>query len=166
VRILDPGDPDHVLPAGTEGQVAVAAPSMLCGYVGADVPLAGAHFLTGDLGRLDERGRLHLTGRLKLLIDVGGLKVNPVEVERVLMEHPLVGECAVVPVRLSDTVERIRAVVAPAPGSPPGALNAEELRRFAQTRLAPHKVPRVVEIRGALPRSPAGKVLRSELEGE
>jgi long-chain acyl-CoA synthetase len=161
LNVSDP-DPDRPLPTGAEGQVAVSSPSMLAGYLGADAPMVKGYFLTGDTGRLDEAGRLTLTGRLQLLIDVGGLKVNPLEVERVLLQHPSIGECAVVPLRLSGTVQRLRAVVCPARGS--GALSAGAIRRFARDRLAPHKVPRVIEFRESLPRSGAGKVLRQELE--
>jgi acyl-coenzyme A synthetase/AMP-(fatty) acid ligase len=168
IRILDPDEPnpDRPLSPDAEGHVAVAAPSMLSGYLSAQSPIVGGHFLTGDLGRLDPQGRLFLTGRLKLFIDVGGLKVNPAEVERVLLAYPGVKECIVVPIRVSDTVERIRAVLVPAAGAAPGALSPESLRRFAQERLAPHKVPRVFEIRPALPRSPTGKILRRELEAK
>ena len=72
-------------------------------------------FLTGDLGRLDAHGNLTITGRLKLLIDVGGLKVNPLEVEAVLAQHPGVAACVVVPMRVSETVCRLKAIVTPRP---------------------------------------------------
>ena len=91
------------------------------------------------------------------------MKVNPFEVEHVLRQHPSVDECVVVPMRMSDTVERIRAVVTPVRGAPPPS--PDDLRRYAHSRLAPHKVPRVFEIRDALPRSATGKILRRELEG-
>ena len=166
VLILDPAapNPSRPLPIGAEGQVAVASPSMLSGYLGIETPMAGDHFLTGDLARFDAAGTLTLTGRLSLVIDVGGLKVNPYEVEQVLLQYPGVGECVVVPLRMSATVHRLRAVVTPARGVSPSALSAEELRRHAQDRLAPHKVPRLFDIRASLPRSVAGKVLRRELE--
>jgi acyl-coenzyme A synthetase/AMP-(fatty) acid ligase len=165
VLILDPddADPERPVEIGVEGQVAVASPSMLSGYVGSPTPLRGGYFLTGDLGRLDASGNLTLTGRLSMHIDVGGLKVNAFEVEQVLLQHPGVGECVVVPLRMSETVNRIRAVLTPAIGVSPASLSADELRRFARARLAPHKVPRVFEIRDSLPRSASGKVQRHEL---
>jgi acyl-CoA synthetase (AMP-forming)/AMP-acid ligase II len=166
VLILDPASPDpsRPLPIGADGQVAVSSPSMLSGYLGAETPMAGGHFLTGDLGRLDPAGGLKLTGRLTLFVDVGGLKVNPYEVEQVLLQHPGVGECVVVPLRMSDTVHRLRAVVTPVLGLAPGLLTVDALRRHAQDHLAPHKVPRLFDIRASLPRSASGKVLRRELE--
>ena len=165
IRILDPGDPrlDAPLAAGEEGQVAVAAPSMLSAYVGeAAPPTRDGFFVTGDLGRLDAAGRLTLTGRTALLIDVAGRKVNPLEVEAALAGHPRVAEVAVVPIPYSRTVGRMKAVVVPA-GS--GEVRADELRAFLRERLAAWKIPRRFEFLATLPRSPAGKVLRRELEG-
>jgi acyl-CoA synthetase (AMP-forming)/AMP-acid ligase II len=164
VRVLDVDDPcpDRPLPPGAEGQVAVRADSMMSGYLRDDAqktPLLGGFFLTGDLGRLDDNGRLTLTGRIKLLIDVGGLKVNPLEVEAVLAQHPDVAACVVLPVRVSETVCRLKAVVQPR--DPDGAgPTAGSLRQFARARLTPYKVPRVFEVRKDLPRSPTGKILR------
>ena len=162
VRILDPVDPrvDRPLPPGAEGHVAVRAASMLDHYVGDDTPpTTGGYFLTGDLGRLDTGGTLTVTGRTKLLIDVGGRKVNPLEVEAVLAQHPLVERCVVVPVHVSDTVSRLKAVVIPrrVDGR---EFAADALRQFARERLVPYKVPRVFETRPSLPLSPTGKVLR------
>jgi len=167
VRVLDVERPrpDQPLPAGAEGHVAVRADSMMSGYLRDDDDEAAppttvdGYLLTGDLGRLDAHGRLTLTGRIKLLIDVGGLKVNPLEVEAVLAQHPEVAACVVLPVRVSDTVSRLKAIVQPrdpAGGGP----TAESLRRFARERLTPYKVPRLFEVRATLPRSPTGKILR------
>jgi acyl-CoA synthetase (AMP-forming)/AMP-acid ligase II len=126
-------------------------PSFLDGY-----------FLTGDLGRLDERGRLTITGRIKLLIDVGGRKVNPLEVERVIESHPAVGACIVVPMRISQTLLRLKAIVTPARKDL--TIDPRELRGLARTQLSAYKVPRVIEIRDSLPRSSAGKILRHLVE--
>lgn len=163
IRILDPADPARQLPRGDEGHIAVAAPSMLTGHLDADTPLADGHLLTGDLGRIDAAGRLFITGRLKLLIDVGGLKVNPLEVEAVLAAHPAVAECIVVPLPLSDTVTRLRAVYTPrTTASPP---TEADLRAFLKERLSTHKIPRLFEPVPALPRSASGKVLRQMIMG-
>lgn len=156
IRILDPD------PSG-QGHIAIRAASMLHSYLG-DVtpPLADGFFHTGDQGRIDESGNLVLTGRIKLLIDVGGLKVNPLEVEDVLMQHPTVASCVVVPVQASETVCRVKAIVTPheehAPPQP------EVLRKFARQHLAGYKVPRLIEIRASLPKSPTGKILRHQVQ--
>lgn len=158
IRILDPIDPSRRLRAGEEGHVAVYAPSMFTGYIGAEAPIFDGHFLTGDLGRIDDRGRLYITGRLRLLIESGGFKVNPLEVEAVLSSHPGVAECIVVALPVSDTVMRLRALYIPRPSI--AAPDASELRRFLRERLAPHKVPRVFESVVSLPRSVCGKLQR------
>lgn len=165
IRILDADNPRvrESLPAGEEGQVAIAAASMMSGYLDADdaPPFLDGHYLTGDLGRLDERGGLTITGRLKLLIDVGGRKVNPAEVEAVLRQHPHVGACVVLPMRVSETVCRLKAIVSPHPSGIAPA--PEDLRAFARERLSAYKVPRVFEVRDAIPTTASGKVLRREV---
>ncbi|HEY8667238.1 MAG TPA: class I adenylate-forming enzyme family protein [Tepidisphaeraceae bacterium] len=155
IRILD----DAMTPQlpGTDGHVAIAADSMLSEYVGGEaVHLQDGHFLTGDLGRVNESGALTITGRTKLLIDVGGLKVNPLEVEEVLARHPKIAECVVVPIEITQTVSRLKAIVVVREGE----VSEAELRQFARQNLASYKVPRVFEMRPSLPRSAAGKVLR------
>lgn len=165
IRILDATTP-HVnepLPAGIEGQVAISARSMMSGYIDApSAPILDGYYLTGDLGVLNAAGALTITGRLKLLIDVGGRKVNPAEVEAVLRQHPGVGTCVVLPLRLSETVCRVKAIVTPS--DPMTEISAAELRAFARQRLSGYKVPRVIEIRKQLPVSPSGKVLRTKVE--
>jgi acyl-CoA synthetase (AMP-forming)/AMP-acid ligase II len=142
----------------SDNQLYVRARSMFSGYVGHENALRDGFFPTGDLARIDSHGNLFITGRLKLLIDVGGMKVNPIEVEDVLSEHPDVGDCVVVGVRQSDTISRIKAVVTPR--DPARPVNPEDVRSFARTRLAAQKMPRVIEVRNALPRSATGKILR------
>jgi acyl-CoA synthetase (AMP-forming)/AMP-acid ligase II len=155
--------PGVTLRIDADGQVMVAAPSLFDGYLGGDVnPTTPDRFYpTGDLGHLDAAGRLHVHGRVQLLIDVGGRKVNPLEVEAVLLDHPHVGGCVVVPVQQTATVARLKAIVEPRhPGPVP---DVDDLRAYARERLAPHKVPRTFEVRDALPRSGAGKVLRQQV---
>jgi acyl-coenzyme A synthetase/AMP-(fatty) acid ligase len=164
IRVLDLNSPTRSLPTGTQGQIAIRADSMFSGYLNADADLIDGHFPTGDLGYLDERGRLFLTGRIKLLIDIGGMKVNPLEVEAVLQQHAGVAECIVVPLRQSETVNRLKALVVPKyPRRPP---DAAELRELARQQLAGYKVPRIFEFRDFLPRSPTGKVQRHLIDAE
>ncbi len=158
IRILDLDGSDAPVTAGRGGQVAIKAESMFSNYLGAPSGCIDGHFPTGDLGNLDESGRLFITGRIKLLIDVGGLKVNPLEVEAVLQQHPTVGACIVVPIRQSATISRLKAIVAPRDAAVP--VNIEALRQLARTQLAAYKVPRLFQVRESLPRSPNGKLLR------
>jgi acyl-CoA synthetase (AMP-forming)/AMP-acid ligase II len=157
IRILD-------VDSNGEGEVAIRSPFMLQEYLGEPAPLIDGHFRTGDIGRSDARGELRITGRVRLLIEVGGRKVNPLEVEAVLSSHPDIGECVVVALKQTDTIHRLRAVlVARDPDHPP---TAEAIRQFARERLAGYKVPRVIEFRRSLPRSATGKLLRHQVETE
>lgn len=164
IRILDLDQPANHPPLepGQPGQVAVNAPSMLSQYLCDEpTPLVDGHFLTGDLGVIDSSGSLNITGRVKTLIEVGGMKVNPIEVEGVLVQHPGVNECVVVSNLVSKTVSRITAYFVPTdPASPP---TAAELRSYAKERLAPYKVPRVFKPIDQLPRTSLGKVQRAAL---
>jgi long-chain acyl-CoA synthetase len=161
IRIASPDDPARELAPGSEGQVAIASPSLLSSYVGETEPPTCDGFLaTGDLGRLDAAGRLALTGRQKLMIDVGGLKVNPLEVEAVLLRHPSVRDVVAFPIPYSATASRLKVVVVPEPGA---HLTRDEILRFAREHLIHYKVPRSVEITDDVPRSPTGKILRQQL---
>lgn len=144
------------------GELHVFAPSMLDRYLDDAAPIDAGYFTTGDLARVDERGRLFITGRSRLLIETAGRKINPLEIEAVLQAHPKVAACVVVPVRQTDAVQRLRAIIEPK--RPDDLPTDAELRLFAQSRLARYKVPRVFECREHLPRSRTGKILRTELE--
>jgi len=142
-----------------DDQVAIRAASMFDGYLDErESPTIDGFFPTGDLGELDAAGNLLITGRIKLLIDVGGKKVNPLEVEEVLSRHPQVGACVVVPMPVAATVTRLKALVVPRRGGE--APRPEDLRAFARRRLSPYKLPRIFEMRDSLPTSATGKVLR------
>jgi len=161
IRALDPLNPTRQLGAGEEGHIAIAADSMFCGYLDGDAPMLGGHWLTGDVGRLDGEGRLFLTGRTKCLIDIGGVKVNPMELEETLTSHPEVLECVIVPLQESPTITRLHAVFVPRNADQPPA--PEALREFMRARVSGVKVPRVFEAVRSLPRSDTGKVLRQAI---
>jgi long-chain acyl-CoA synthetase len=161
LRIVDEeGEP---VEDGRIGEVLIRSAAMTPGYADADELNADAFrdgwFRSGDRGRVDEEGRLFLTGRTKRLIDVRGDKVDPVEVEDVLAVHPKVGEVVVLGVE-SDVPgeELVKAVVVPA-----GDAQERELIRYCRERLADYKVPSRVEFREEIPTGPGGKVLRSKL---
>jgi acyl-coenzyme A synthetase/AMP-(fatty) acid ligase len=147
---------------GGEGELAVTAPSMLSRYFDDPLPLREGLFHTGDLARLSADGNLYITGRTGLLIETAGRKVNPLEIEAVLTSHPGVAACLVLPMRQTETVQRLRAIIEPREGATPPS--DDELRAFARERLAPHKMPRTFECRKALPRTSTGKLLRSGWE--
>ncbi len=162
-RVLDPGDPgiDKPLAPGTVGEIAIRTPTMLSEYLDSEAGPDPEGFLrTGDLGYLDSTGVLRLTGRIKLLIDVGAQKVNPLEVEDVLCQHPAVAEAVVVGVPYSDTASRLKAVILPRDGQ---AIDPGDLRTYLKDQLIAYKVPRYIEVRSSLPRSSTGKILRQDL---
>jgi o-succinylbenzoate---CoA ligase len=116
---------------------------------------------TGDLGRLDERGRLHVSGRKADTIVSGGENVAPAEVEGVLEAHPQVLEAAVVPRADEQWGEAVCAIVVARPGA---VLDVEELRAHCRAALAAYKVPKHFQTSDRpLPRTASGKLLRREL---
>ena len=153
-----------------EGELLVRSDGMFEGYVEDAAGLVEPgdriedHLRTGDLGRIHPDGSVEMTGRLKAQFDVGGLKVNPVDVENVLRGQQGVRDIAVVPLVLSDTVTRVRVVVVSA------GVDEEQLRdglfKRAANNLPPHQRPRVIHFQESLPRTPSGKLLRHELVEE
>jgi long-chain acyl-CoA synthetase len=147
---------------GQEGEVAIASPFATAGYHGNSEATAESFrdgfYFSGDLGIMDAAGYIRLTGRKKLLINRGGFKVNPYEVEDVIKRHPRVREVAVygAPSASGDDVVCC-AIVASGPCS------TEDILLHCKERLADFKVPARIEFRETLPKSPAGKVLRGQL---
>jgi len=169
-------DPDPVATAASVGrptgrvavnvvdsEVVVRSPALTRGYSGMEElnrqVFRDGWYFTGDLGRLDDEGRLYLLGRKKRLIQVAGHKVDPVEVEDVVVAHPRVRDVVVVGVEgRVEGEEAVKAVVVP-----DGGLRERDLIHFCQERLAGYKVPQIVECRDEIPKSPLGKVLRKYL---
>jgi long-chain acyl-CoA synthetase len=161
VRILD--EDGAPTPFGAEGEIEISSPALVSGYAdaeGADLDaFRNGSFLTGDLGRLDPDGRLYITGRKKLLIDVAGQKVDPVDVEDVLRAHPKVRDVVVLGVKgRAVGEEAVKAAVVASEDC-----EERELIQFCRARLANFKVPTVVEFRDEIPKSPVGKILRKYL---
>ena len=152
-----------------DGELMVRSDAMFVGYLddSETAPcrerIAEGWFLTGDLARIEEDGTVELIGRARLQFDVGGLKVNPNDVEDVLREHPAVVEVMVSPLPLSETVNRVQARIVTRPDHEGDeAAFLESLRKHARAHLPPHQVPRRIEIVDALPRTPSGKLIRSQ----
>jgi long-chain acyl-CoA synthetase len=156
----DEGEP---LPVGETGEVAVESPAMTSGYSDLEQvnreAFRDGRFLTGDLGALDEDGLLYIKGRKKLLIETGGYKVDPIEVEDVIAAHAKVEDVVVVGVAGGAAGEEsVKAVVVPRE-----ECEQRELIEHCRDRLANYKVPREIEFRDEIPKSPLGKVLRKYL---
>jgi acyl-CoA synthetase (AMP-forming)/AMP-acid ligase II len=149
------------LPAGERGEVVLRGPSVIRAYVGQCeanvVSFPSGWFRTGDQGVLDEDGFLTLTGRLKEMINVGGEKVAPLEVDQVLMEHPAVAQAVAFGVPDPLLGERVGAAVVLGTGQ---EATAATIRAFAADRLVRHKQPRPLVIVDAIPAGPTGKFQR------
>ena len=146
--------------------MCLASPAVASGYWEAPEAtratfLPGGGVRTGDLGWIDDRGRLHLVGRSKEMYVRGGYNVHPAEVEAVLAAHPDVGDVAVVP-RADDVMGEIGvAVVVPRrPHEPP---SLEALRDHAAGRLARYKLPEALVVVDRLPLTAMEKVDRRAL---
>lgn len=153
---------------GVVGEVALRSPAAGCGYAGLEAlnqdVFQGGWFRTGDLGSLDEDGRLRLCGRTKLFIDVAAGKVDPVELERCATAHPSVVEAAAVGVPTRSGAEIIKLVVAVGEHwrGDESALR-REIIALCREDLAEYKLPRIIEARPSLPRNAAGKMIREKL---
>ncbi len=154
------------LPDGEIGEVCLRSPAVMVGYWD-DAPATAAAFTpdgavrTGDLGWVDDSGRLRLAGRRKEMYVRGGYNVYPVETEAVLAAHPGVADVAVVP-RADDVMGEVGVafVVARDLAAVP---SLDELRAFGAENLAHHKLPEQLVVVDALPLTPAEKVDRSAL---
>lgn len=154
---------------GEEGEVRVRGPHLFRGYVDASLD-AGAFdargFLrTGDLGKLDAEGFLTITGRLKDVIIRKGENVSAKELEDHLHAHPGVREAAVIGLPDVERGERVCAVIVARDGSAPRSV--KDVARYLRERgVATYKLPEQVETLPELPRNPAGKVLKRELQAK
>ena len=163
-RVVDLETGTKPLAAMEEGELCVRGPQVMLGYYHqpgeTSMVLQDGWFRTGDIAYIDADGYCFIVDRKKDLINVGGLKVYPREVEEVLFQHPSVADVAVVGVPDAELGEVVRAFVVLKAGT---TATAEELIQFVRERVAHYKAPRVVEFRTALPRSGVQKVLRREL---
>jgi long-chain acyl-CoA synthetase len=163
-RLLDPEDATREVAPGEVGELAVRGPQIMAGYWQRPdetaAVLRDGWFLTGDLATRDDDGFFRIVGRKKEMIIVGGYKVYPDDVDRVLAGHPAVAEAATIGVPSQRLGESVKSFVVLRPGA---AAAEAELMAFCRERLAAYKVPREIELRASLPRSAVLKVLRREL---
>ena len=163
-RIVD--DHNRELPAGERGEICLRGPNIMKGYWNRPDATAEAidtegWFHSGDVGYVDEDGFLFICDRLKDMVISGGENVYPAEVESVLYKHESIAEVAVLGLPDDKWGEAVTAVVALHEGK---SLTLEELRAFAEPHLAKYKLPLRLHLVSALPRNPAGKVLKFVLK--
>ena len=148
------------------GEIAYRGPSLFLAYYKnpertAETRNADGWFFTGDLGFVDEQGYLHLSGRKKDMINRGGTKIFPKEIEDLLHEHPAILRAAVIGMPDARLGERVCACVELKPGA---TLTLDEVKVFLEgKRVMKHNVPERLEVMAALPQTPTGKVQKEPL---
>jgi len=164
VTILD--DKGTILPAGEKGEIAVRGANIHDGYLNNPAANATAFsdgwFRTGDQGLIDEDGDLKITGRLKEIINRGGEKISPLEVDNVLLDHPLVAQAVTFAVPHAMLGEEVGAAIVLTEGA---TADAEQIRDFARSRIVEFKVPRHILFLQEIPKGPTGKIQRVGLAG-
>jgi fatty-acyl-CoA synthase len=165
VAIMD--EEGELLGPGRRGEIVVRGPLVMAGYyknpqASQEAGRHGWHH-TGDIGYLDEDNYLFIVDRAKDMIITGGFNVYSAEVEKVLLEHPAVQDCAVIGLSDEKWGERVTAVLQLRPGQ---AVTQDEVRAFVKERLGSVKAPKQVEVWADLPRSKVGKVLKPEIKSQ
>ena len=154
----------EMVPNGETGEIVVRGPLVMSGYL--DQPEMTAATIvdgwlhTGDLGRIDDRGYVYIRGRLREVINTGGFKVFPGDVEAVLATHPSVAECSVFGVPDEKWGEAVTAAVRLRPGQ---KADATALMALVKAELGSVKAPKAIHFVDALPRNAAGKVSRADV---
>jgi HIP---CoA ligase len=166
VRAVD--DDGAEVPVGEPGEVVVRGYNVMAGYIGdpeatAATIDADGWLHTGDIGVFDEAGNLKITDRLKDMFIVGGFNAYPAEIENALMDHPAVGQVAVIGVPDDRLGEVAKAFVVPRAGA---TVDEAAVIAWCRERMANYKVPRSVDVVGALPLNASGKVLKYVLRGQ
>ena len=162
VKIVD--EKDQEVPPNTVGEITVKSTDMMTTYWNNEEEtkktVKDGWLYTGDLATYDEDYYIYLVDRKKDMIISGGLNIYPVEVERVIYEHPAVSQCAVIGVPHDRWGEELKAFVVLREGQ---ETSEDEIIRFCKESLASYKKPKSVEFLEELPRNPQGKILKRVL---
>lgn len=170
VAVLD--DDGNELPPGEVGHFLIASDNhgFFLGYhkdqAKTDEVVHGGWYHTGDLAWRDDDGYFWIAGRSDDCFKSRGIFISPYEIENALRQHPAIAEACIVPLPDKEIGNRIRAVVVTREGHTPSDELGDDIRVDIRRRIAPYKVPHVVEFIDALPKSPVGKVLRRDLVGQ
>ena len=159
IRVVD--ETGTTVPPGHTGEIVIRGPNVMTAYENNPKANADAFydewFRTGDQGTMDEDGYVSITGRLKEIINRGGEKISPREVDEIIMNHPAVHQCVTFAMPHEMLGEDVAAAVVLRQGS---AATDKELREFVSGRLAPYKVPRKILILTEIPVGATGKLQR------
>ncbi|HOJ52203.1 MAG TPA: AMP-binding protein [Syntrophales bacterium] len=163
VEIMDKDN--RLLPYGEKGEICVKGEAVMLGYL--NNPEATAEAIkdgwlhTGDMGWMDERGYVYISGRKKEMINRGGENIYPREIEIPLEKHPAIEEVAVIGAPDPALGERVRAVIRRREGF---ELTAEEVKAYLADKIAKYKIPEYIDFVQDFPRNPTGKILKEELK--
>jgi len=165
-RVVD--DNDVEVPRGQVGEIVLKrGRGMMRGYykdeASTEHAFRGGWFHSGDLGFVDEEGDFHFLGRKKDIIRRGGENISAASIEHVLMTHPAILEAAAIPVPDRIRGEEVKIYVVANPGS---TLSYEEIIRFCEENMGAFKVPRYIEFRSSLPKTPSERVQKEKLKKE
>ncbi|WP_341921214.1 AMP-binding protein [Hydrocarboniphaga effusa] len=160
-------DDNNDVPLGQPGELCVKGPQVMAGYWNrpeetAKVMTSDGFLRTGDIGTIDAEGFVRIVDRKKDMIIVSGFNVFPNEIEDIVAKHEGVLEVACVGIPDDKTGEAVKIVVV----KKDPALTAEALRNHCKQNMTGYKVPKIIEFRNELPKSPIGKILRKELRGK
>ncbi len=165
LTIVDPEGQE--VPIGQEGEIVVKGPNVFSGYENDPnkniEAFKDGHYHTGDQGYLDEDGYLFITGRIKEMINRGGMKIAPIEIDQAMIKHDAVADAAAIPVSHPSLGEDVAAVVVLHERE---TLKAQELIKFLGHHLAPYKIPSRIYFRDSLPRTATGKLKRRDLASQ
>lgn len=165
IKIFSPEG--KALPSGVEGEICVKGEFVAKKFIGAAISdlFYGEHYRSGDLGFSDQFGYIYLTGRLKEMINVGGHKVNPVEIEEQINSNPYVEESACLPVADTDGVsgDRICAVIVPSHSYLKEKVSLDLINEYLKSRVESYKIPHSIILVDSLPKTNSGKIERYKL---
>jgi long-chain acyl-CoA synthetase len=161
VKIVD--EYGRELPPNEAGEILIGSNSMTKGYLNepqmTKEAFSGGYFRTGDLGMLDPNGNIRIIGRMKKTINAAGIKIDPVEIQNVILSHPKVKDTLVTGIKNRRGLEMVKAIVVAQPNC-----TVNELIIFCKERLADYKIPRIIEFRDKIPTDVMGKVIWSHGE--
>ncbi len=161
MRVVD--DNDREVSQGQPGEIQVSSAALFSGYIGEPNDETSmtedGFYRMGDLGWQDLEGDLYLTGRTDAIINVSGVKVDPVEVQQVLTSMPGVGQSLVFGAADANGLETVRALLVV-----DGEISTDEVLRYCRDRLAEYKLPRSIAFVDEIPQDLMGKTARSLLE--
>src|SRR5450756_208635 len=167
VRLVDVENGQTDVPDGQPGEIIMKGPLIMQGYWNNPGETAGqlkdGWLYTGDIAIRDEDGYIFIVDRKKDMIIAGGFNIYPRDIDEVLFQHPKIAEAVSVGVKDKYRGETVKAFVVLKPGE---TCTEQEIIKFCKEKLAPYKVPKLVEFRESIPKSAVGKILRKVLRDE